>query len=186
MLNKYYIALAVSLVLSSDGFSVTRISSFSGKQVCHTVSSNDSTITMRKQKASDKRTRRMQRSSQLLENTESLSRQGNGPLTPMSTGQWKHKSLSSSRALLGNTDTSGGRGRSRKRSAIYSNLASYHTQFLELLTAEFLAEVSLIRVLCHWITSVLPGCRLFTGGIIFCIVLDKKNIWLFRVGNSHK
>ncbi len=147
MLNKYYIALALSLVLSSDGFSITRISSFSGKQVCHTTSNsyNDATITMRKQKASDRRTRRMQRSSQLLENTESLSsRPGNGPLTPMSTGEWKHKSLSSSRSLLGNTntDTSGGRGRSRKRSALYSNLASYHTQFLELLTAEFLAEVS--------------------------------------------
>lgn len=95
---------------------------------------------MRKQKASDKRTRRMQRNQDEKTGTLTLG-PGTSPLTPMATGEWTHKAVSiknqfESAARLG------GRGRSRKRSAVYSNLASYHNQFLELLTKEFLAEVS--------------------------------------------
>ena len=86
----------------------------------------------------------MQKNQGIDSTTDTLTlRPGNSPLTPMATGSWTHKSVS----MLDNTTeapdlTRGGRGRSRKRSALYSNLASYHTLYLELLTAEFLAEVS--------------------------------------------
>eukprot|EP00554_Chaetoceros_debilis_P015028 CAMPEP_0194114400 /NCGR_PEP_ID=MMETSP0150-20130528/19997_1 /TAXON_ID=122233 /ORGANISM="Chaetoceros debilis, Strain MM31A-1" /LENGTH=959 /DNA_ID=CAMNT_0038804591 /DNA_START=208 /DNA_END=3087 /DNA_ORIENTATION=- len=106
-------------------------------------------MTMRKQKASDKRTRRMQRN-QVLENENPLEiRPGMSPTTPMDNGAWKHKRVTRSSLVNAGTATdvtpNRGRGRSRKRSAVYSNLSSYHTQFLELLTAEFLAEEKLVR-----------------------------------------
>lgn len=92
-----------------------------------------SQLTMRKQKASDKRTRRSQRG-QVLES----------PLVSSSdlrsVGKaWNYKSLDiPSPTNVGYS----GRGRSRKRSQVYNNLSSYHSHFLDLITEEFLSEVS--------------------------------------------
>jgi hypothetical protein len=122
-------------------------SSFTGELVHHATSQTApfAKITMRKQKASDKRTRRMQRGQVLDSSLDTLPvRPGMSPLTPMSTGAWTHKTVLKNQ--FQSSTKEGGRGRSRKRSVVYSNLASYHNHFLELLTAEFLAEVSVISI----------------------------------------
>jgi len=64
-----------------------------------------------------------------------------------SLGTWKSKELtvrpmSVETEADGTTTKTGGRGRSRKRSALYNSLAMYHNHFLELLTQEYKAEVS--------------------------------------------
>jgi hypothetical protein len=109
-------------------------SRFCGRPVIHNSPSCQlSQLTMRKQKASDKRTRRSQRG-QVLES----------PLVSSSdlrsVGKaWNYKSLDiPSPTNVGYS----GRGRSRKRSQVYNNLSSYHSHFLDLITEEFLSEVS--------------------------------------------
>ena len=108
---------------------------------------------MRKQKASDKRTRRLQRSGALLEEG-SL---GSAPVplgstaSPMDAAAWKQRKIRnafpSASSASGTTGTSSdapvnrGRGRSRKRSQLYSRLATYNNDFVALLTAEYRAEV---------------------------------------------
>ena len=142
--NIYSSVLAAALLLTSSN--ALSYSTFTGKQVnvFPKVPSHATSLTMRKQKASDKRTRRMQRNQKavLEPGSESLPlhRSANYPLTPLETSAWNHKSIPLGSMQVPPAAT-GGRGRSRKRSTVYSNLASYHTQFLELLTAEFLAEV---------------------------------------------
>ena len=115
--------------------------------------SNGNQLVMRKQKASDRRTRRMQRGDlsadydiikPLVEGTNNLL----STTSPMeNAGSWKHKSLKSNRATNVpkqriRDNPSGGRGRSRKRSILYNSLASYQNTFLTLLTEEYKAEVS--------------------------------------------
>jgi hypothetical protein len=99
---------------------------------------------MRKQKASDKRTRRMQRNLDIESARNSLDmRSVTSTLSPLSTGGWQEKSVFAQNQF---ESISRGRGRSRKRSAVYNNLASYRNHFLELLTQEFTAEVSCVIV----------------------------------------
>ena len=52
---------------------------------------------------------------------------------------WKYKAVD---MLPANNVGYSGRGRSRKRSQVYNNLSSYHSHFLDLITQEFVAEVS--------------------------------------------
>jgi hypothetical protein len=125
-------------------------------------SSNDAstghccTLYMRKQKASDKRTRRLQREGGV--NTLSSSSITQSPMEQ--AGLWKVKDLtkqtstaqprSAAAATTTMTPTAvqtqsvtggGGRGRSRKRSTLYNSISFYHDKFLHLLTAEYQAEV---------------------------------------------
>jgi hypothetical protein len=120
--------------------------------------------TMRKQKASDRRTRRRQRGDVEWHQEKDLRTSFAGTLTesPMQlAGAWSHRrSLmprgdepaaadwrGSSSVAVGSdrgaaTSTlPGGRGRSRKRNSYYNSLASYHNKFLNLLTQEYQAEV---------------------------------------------
>jgi len=86
--------------------STLKLKSFVGNGIVFYSNSkinNRMTIVMRKQKASDKRTSRLQ------------------------------KGLEFERL---------GRGRARKRAQLYLSLASYHAEFLNLLTEEYRAEVS--------------------------------------------
>lgn len=95
-------------------------------------------ISMRKQKASDKRTSRRQREGpQLLEAP---------PITitasPMQGNAWGQKVISIERPTDPDSSTpTGGRQRSRKRSNLYNRMARYHNTFLNALTLEYKAEV---------------------------------------------
>jgi hypothetical protein len=100
-------------------------------------------LVMRKQKASDRRTRRRQRG--IVTEDELL------PLTvtesPMkAAGPWRGKAIQPD--FRGSSSSSapakaGGRGRSKKRSTLYNSLSFYHNHFLSLLTHEYQVEVSL-------------------------------------------
>lgn len=106
----------------------------------NTVHTGKSYISMRKQKASDKRTTRRQREgvqAQLLEAP---------PITltasPMQGNSWRQKVIPIDD--YSNQDSNvptGGRQRSRKRSNLYSMMARYHNSFLSALTLEYKAEV---------------------------------------------
>jgi len=110
-------------------------------------------LTMRKQKASNKRTRRLQRegnTDQLNSLDSSFSATGSRNKnvfpsqniigSPMAGAVWDYKNIEST--SVSPKRVTGGRGRSRKRSNVYDSLSSYHTDFLRLLTAEYQAEVS--------------------------------------------
>lgn len=113
-----------------------------------------SMLTMRKQKASDRRTRRRQRGEIALEETAmpvtatKTVTTLTAKVNPMQNAAWKHKSgiavaplpTSASPQPLG-TSSSGGRGRSRKRTTLYQTLQHYHSSFVHPLTAEYQAEV---------------------------------------------
>lgn len=135
-------------------------SNFAGSKLIHHDCGNskqDQTtlLVMRKQKASDKRTSRLQRG--LIDEISSL---GASTLTsmpmypaeplvgvtksPMANAIWNHKSVSNRNAFPDSRPTqqvsTGGRGRARKRAEVYSSLANYHSEFLAMLTAEYRAE----------------------------------------------
>lgn len=113
-------------------------------------------MTMRKQKASDRRTRRMQRGGEDLALQEiqdniikTITR------SPMDVAEWNLKKQGRTLVPTSTSTTTSeqqqqqqhkatphGRGRSRKRLTLYNSLASYHTKFLRLLTVEYQAEVS--------------------------------------------
>lgn len=133
-----------SLLFGVSSFSDSPTSSFTGNRALHHYPQNGSSLTMRKQKASDKRTRRMQRNLDIESARNSLDmRSVTSTLSPLSTGGWQEKSVFAQNQF---ESISRGRGRSRKRSAVYNNLASYRNHFLELLTQEFTAEVSCVIV----------------------------------------
>ena len=96
-------------------------------------------LVMRKQKASDKRTRRRQKG--LVEVDDDFEK-GVMTQSPMQErGVWKEKKkVTASRSALAPSPT-GGRGRSRKRSNLYASLSFYHDKYLKLLTQEYKAEV---------------------------------------------
>jgi hypothetical protein len=103
--------------------------------------SGAASLSMRKQKASDRRTRRLQRGSDeiaqemILENLKNTMTS-----SPMeSVGVWNQKGGSISAQIKEKT---GGRGRSRKRATLYNSLSTYHNKFFTLLTDEYRAEVS--------------------------------------------
>eukprot|EP00535_Pseudo-nitzschia_heimii_P001058 CAMPEP_0197188984 /NCGR_PEP_ID=MMETSP1423-20130617/18917_1 /TAXON_ID=476441 /ORGANISM="Pseudo-nitzschia heimii, Strain UNC1101" /LENGTH=959 /DNA_ID=CAMNT_0042640987 /DNA_START=226 /DNA_END=3102 /DNA_ORIENTATION=- len=97
---------------------------------------------MRKQKASDRRTTRRQKGGAELTReriTENLSR-GEVTITssPMTKkGVWK---LRRQGDPVDTQTTTGGRGRSKKRSSLYNSLSAYHNKFLNYLTKEYKAE----------------------------------------------
>lgn len=110
----------------------------------HPSSSASADITMRKQKASDRRTRRMQRGGEELTQErirENLSRREvTITSSPMKEkGEWKLKRQGE---LTVAQIKAGGRGRSRKRSLLYNSLSLYHNKFFNFLTTEYKAEVS--------------------------------------------
>jgi len=130
-------------------------SSFHGSRIIHPMTqssrpltSGASSLVMRKQKASDKRTARLQRGQ--LDNDSftppplSISSSTTQILssTPMSKTQWKHKKieLRSRGEKVDNSMMSGGRGRARKRLKLYNSLASYHSTFSNLISEEYQVE----------------------------------------------
>jgi hypothetical protein len=107
------------------------------------------TIVMRKQKASDKRTSRLQKGleGEYLSSFFAISTKGSTPSprntgvvtsSPMATSMWDYKTIDP----ISINKESAGRGRARKRAQFYSSLAAYHSEFLNLLTEEYRAEVS--------------------------------------------
>ena len=145
--------------LTCHGFSVSSLSSFHGARLqlsnddLRTSTRRPSTtsagangeITMRKQKASDRRTRRMQRGGEELSQEmirENLSRREvtitSSPMTKK--GEWKQRRQAGD--MIDVKIKTGGRGRSRKRSLLYISLSLYHNKFLNFLTKEYIAEVS--------------------------------------------
>lgn len=104
-------------------------------------------LVMRKQKASDKRTRRRQQASDVEEKQALRSTLTQSPM--QQRGRWNDKQNSYASALSRPPSSSsmvtpapgGGRGRSRKRSILYNSLSFYHDKFLALLTEEYKAEV---------------------------------------------
>ena len=110
-------------------------------------------ITMRKQKASDRRTRRMQQGD-ISQSTSSFVASSSSNQSPSDSkslvrspyetvGEWKHKRVSFNADTVGrDKKKKSGRGRSQKRSYTYLALSSYHSLFYRLLEDEFRAEVS--------------------------------------------
>ena len=114
------------------------------------------TLEMRKQKASDKRTRRQQRGDVVFSPDNLMT--GSITSSPMNGKSWNHKQsswyqqqqqqqqgptsvLPVPTTLTTHEASTGGRGRSRKRSALYNSLSLYHNKFLSLLTQEYKQEV---------------------------------------------
>lgn len=156
-------------LLSINGLAAVRKSMFHGTSLVSSTpaptavrrTATASSITMRKQKASDKRTRKRQRGDFLVDEQAVSAAAVVASATtltssPMSAaGPWQHKAttlplqLKQQDILLESSGASGvrpkkktpGRGRSRKRSTLYNSLAFYHNKFLHLLTAEYQAEV---------------------------------------------
>ena len=140
----------------THGFSISSQSRFHGERLLlpkHGVPYNGFSspgsveITMRKQKASDRRTTRRQRGGDELTQErikENLARREvTITSSPMSKkGDWKLKRQGDVMDPRG--AKSGGRGRSKKRSMLYNSLSLYHNKFLNFLTAEYKAEVSTI------------------------------------------
>jgi hypothetical protein len=70
----------------------------------------------------------------------------------MTNSEWKHKIVNTKTSGAETSDNDGivapggggggGRGRARKRLKLYNSLASYHSTFLELISEEYLMEVS--------------------------------------------
>jgi hypothetical protein len=149
--------LLLLLLLLSGATSLSLPSSFLGRPLSlpPTAAGHDHPLVMRKQKASDKRTRQRQRG--LLEDTPVLTVPSSSWTTsPMQAkGAWKTKAQVAA-APTATSTTVGGRGRSRKRSAVYTSLSFYHNKFLQLLQAEYEAEVRLHRFACAPILHALP------------------------------
>jgi len=144
LFNHYSLLAALLFIALCYEYSVNALSihssAFHGNPVKTRMTfSSASTLTMRKQKASDKRTRRRQRFGQ-----DDTSSSSGGVLTDSSytqspmhrQGSWKEKKY-----VTPSVEKTAGRGRSRKRSALYQSLAFYHNKFLHLLTQEYQAEV---------------------------------------------
>jgi len=107
---------------------------------------------MRKQKASDKRTARLQRgeldtdvfsasTSSFLKNTSTSTATKILSSSPITKSQWKKKKIElRAGGNAANVNSGGGRGRARKRMKLYNSLASYHSTFLELISEEYQME----------------------------------------------
>jgi hypothetical protein len=138
----------------SSFFHGISIQSTHQKKTHHRLNPNE--ITMRKQKASDKHTARMQRGltieTDYAQSTAAAATQILSSTT-FTKNTWKEKRVEL-RAIGINTKgikhtdlaakVKGGRNRSRKRMKLYNSLAGYHSTFLELISDEYRVEVSLI------------------------------------------
>lgn len=116
---------------SSSSFMGERISSLRAVSQTRTVKSY---ISMRKQKASDKRTSRRQREGRTLQLLETPTITA----SPMQGNAWKQKVVEE---YANPEPITRGRQRSRKRSNLYNMMARYHNSFLSALTLEYKAEV---------------------------------------------
>lgn len=135
-LPKLTMALLRVLLLPSAIAALSLKSGFHGSPVQHATYQATSTLEMRKQKASDRRTRRAQRGEDLL-TPDAFATTGSITSSPMNGKTWRHKQTTS----MQQPQQSGGRGRARKRSALYNSLSLYHNKFLRLLTEEYKQEV---------------------------------------------
>ena len=151
------LAVFVGLFLECCSLSLSSFSSFHGaalhihennaiRESPTTATSGAASLEMRKQKASDRRTRRLQRGD--FEYAQELARSTAGTMTesPMSGKAWRHKQTHSMQPTKSKT---AGRARGRKRSALYNSLSLYHNKFLNLLTEEYRQEVRLKNVF-YW------------------------------------
>jgi len=136
-------AIAVVVILSLSWTTPLKIvaalsSSFHGATLrTYSPVISSATLTMRKQKASDRRTRRLQRGGEELIQ-EVMQQNLRVTQSPMDqTGQWRNK-----KKPVRISEKTGGRGRARKRATLYNSLSGYHNRFLQLLTKEYRAEVS--------------------------------------------
>ena len=131
------------------------------------------TLTMRKQKASDRRTRRMQRGEDVAVDVSSRTITS----SPMAAASWQHKKLAPTRPRQ---QSRAGRGRARKRSNLYNTLSSYHGHFLSLLTAEYRAEVGWLkaRIPSRFGAESLSRCEPMTfnaGQTILTLLVARPN-----------
>ena len=127
--------------------------------------SSNNLLVMRKQKASDKRTARMQRG--VIDNAcettftpPSLSSSSSSTTqildsSPMTKSKWKQKKVelrAAGEGSSGNGNSNNmGRGRARKRLKLYNSLASYHFTFLEMIQEEYQMEVCLHNIFLQFI-----------------------------------
>jgi hypothetical protein len=136
---KQYYLPNLAFALQASSFHGRRIVIPNKHQSCRSLSGGGiANLTMRKQKASDRRTRRMQRGS-IDSSLSSMEETALLTSSPMARAQWTHKHVSTQNAVRPSAGR--GRGRSRKRSNLYNSLSSYHSHFLNLLTTEYKAEV---------------------------------------------
>jgi hypothetical protein len=142
------VAATMVAVTPCESLSLSSFSKFHGNALqtvaspAHQITSGAASLTMRKQKASDRRTRRMQKGGELI--VQELIRDNLSKTitsSPMdSTGEWKYKKISVQQVR----EKTGGRGRSRRRATLYNSLSSYHNNFFRLLTDEYQHEVGRI------------------------------------------
>jgi hypothetical protein len=135
------VAATMVALTPCESLSLSSFSQFHGNALqtvaspAHQITSGAASLTMRKQKASDRRTRRMQMGGDRI--VQELIRDNLSQTitsSPMdSTGEWKYKKLKIVQAMREKT---GGRGRSRRRAKLYNSLSSYHNNFFRLLTDE--------------------------------------------------
>eukprot|EP00526_Cylindrotheca_closterium_P003007 CAMPEP_0113630316 /NCGR_PEP_ID=MMETSP0017_2-20120614/15749_1 /TAXON_ID=2856 /ORGANISM="Cylindrotheca closterium" /LENGTH=994 /DNA_ID=CAMNT_0000540771 /DNA_START=126 /DNA_END=3107 /DNA_ORIENTATION=- /assembly_acc=CAM_ASM_000147 len=138
--------LTLTILTTSSGLSLSSFSQFHGtslqsfapkpQQHHHASTSGAASLTMRKQKASDRRTRRMQMGGeQIVQEIIRDNLRQTVTSSPMQqTGEWKQKKR---RGIQSFKEKTGGRGRSRKRATLYNSLSSYHNKFLKMLTDEY-------------------------------------------------
>jgi hypothetical protein len=151
MQGKHLLWAALTVLIpSSRSLSLSSFSRFHGtlldwqrpSDVTHRAfSSGAASLSMRKQKASDRRTRRLQRGGDELAQDMILENLKNTiTSSPMeSAGSWNQKTGA---FPAQHKEKTGGRGRSRKRATLYNSLSTYHNKFFALLTDEYRAEVS--------------------------------------------
>jgi len=141
----FHLAIAAICWLSESALAYS-FSSFLGRSLAleacaHPTSTRQRlcSLTMRKQKASDKRTSRLQRGAESgVVDASDIIRSLRNTLTtsPMADAMWVEKEITNQLPVK----QTGGRGRSRKRSSLYQCLSSYHNNFLTMLSAEYKAE----------------------------------------------
>ena len=162
MLSAAMLLLQIAALSSPSSFHGTQVITNPTQTTCnisHRISNNNN-LTMRKQKASDKRTARMQRgqidNSDVTFTPPPLSSSSSSSATqilnssPKTKNQWKNKKIELRAAGVSagaqQQQKTGGRGRARKRFKLYNSLASYHSTFLELISEEYQMEVSLTKL----------------------------------------
>jgi hypothetical protein len=136
-------ALQLASALSSSFHGIS-IHSITQQQQRHTPKRlATSQLVMRKQKASDRHTARMQRGQTTLEPIE-ISTQILSSRT-FTKNQWKHKKieLRANGVDTNKNNVIGGRGRARKRLKLYNSLEGYHSKFLSWISEEYRMEVSM-------------------------------------------
>lgn len=167
-----------AIPVTGGGGSVRRRTSYRGQG-----------MSMRKQKASDRRARRMQQGG-LYEDTDLAPSPIPIPgltASPMESAAWKHRRVGDSgkkrnafpAPSAAASTASGGRGRSRKKAAMYSALSRYHNNFVGMLTTEYRAEVSnRPSFVVGYLTNDARTAAALPTPIFLMSFLDKINFFL--------